>query len=98
MPAYSEDLIAKFGAAAEKMPAFPKSVQKVLELSRDIDCQAKDIVSVIEKDPVMAAKILKVLNSPYYTLPSKITSIEPRTPQNLIFMSFRSAKTVQPLP
>ena len=90
MSAHSEDLIGKFGAAAEKMPAFPKSVQKVLELSRNIDCQAKDIVSVIEKDPVMAAKILKVLNSPYYSLPNKITSID----RSIVYLGFNTVKNL----
>ena len=55
--------------AVERMPAFPRSVQRVLELTRNINCLPKEIVSVIEKDPVMTMKILKVLNSTYYGLP-----------------------------
>lgn len=90
MQDYSEELIRKFGAAAEKMPAFPKSVQKVLELARNIDCDAKEIASVIEKDPVMTAKILKVLNSPYYNLPSKITSIN----RSIVYLGFNTVKNL----
>ena len=90
MQDYSDDLIRKFGAAAEQMPAFPKSVQKVLELARNIDCDAKDIASVIEKDPVMTAKILKVLNSPYYNLPSKITSID----RSIVYLGFNTVKNL----
>jgi putative nucleotidyltransferase with HDIG domain len=65
----------KISAAVEKMPAFPRSVQKILELTRDINCQPNALVSVIENDPVMAVKILKVLNSAYFSWPNKITSI-----------------------
>jgi len=61
--------------AIERMPAFPKSVQKVIELTRDIDCPPKAIVAVIEKDPVLTLKILRVINSAYYALPQKITSV-----------------------
>ena len=48
----------KISDAVEKMPAFPKSVQKLLQLSRDINSQPKDLVSVIETVPVMMVKIL----------------------------------------
>lgn len=60
----------------EKMPAFPKSVQQVVELTADINASAKDIVRVIECDPVMTVKILKAINSPFYGLAHKITSVQ----------------------
>ena len=60
----------------EKMPAFPKSVQRVVQLTSVSDSSAKDIVQVIESDPVMTIKILKVINSPFYGMPQKISSIQ----------------------
>jgi putative nucleotidyltransferase with HDIG domain len=60
----------------EKMPAFPKSVQQVIQLTSDINASAKDIVRVIECDPVMTVKILKSINSSFYSLPQKITSVQ----------------------
>ena len=60
----------------EKMPAFPKSVQQVVQLTSDINASEKDIVRVIECDPVMTVKILKAINSPFYGLPQKITSVQ----------------------
>ncbi len=67
-----EELIA----FVEKMPAFPRSVQRVIQLTSDINTPAKEIVSVIESDPVMTVKILKMINSAFYGLPKKITSIQ----------------------
>ena len=61
--------------AVEKMPAFPKSVQQVLQLTADINCLPKDLVNVIKNDPVFTLKILKVVNSPFMGLANKITSI-----------------------
>lgn len=69
------ELERKLGSAVERMPAFPRSVQQILDLTRRIDCLPKQLVSVIEKDPVMTIKILKVINSAYYGLPSRITSV-----------------------
>jgi putative nucleotidyltransferase with HDIG domain len=60
----------------EKMPAFPKSVQQVVQLTSDINASAKDIVRVIECDPVMTINILKTINSSFYGLPQKITSVQ----------------------
>jgi len=62
-------------AAVERMPAFPKSVQRVLELTRNPDVAPKAIVEVIEKDPVLTARILRVINSAFYALPNKISSV-----------------------
>ncbi len=60
----------------EKMPAFPRSVQQVVQLTSDINASAKDIVRVIECDPVMTVKILKSINSSFYGLPQKVTSVQ----------------------
>ena len=73
MPAIQEDRLIAF---VEKMPAFPKSVEKVVQLASDINSPAKEIVRVIECDPVMTVKILKVINSSFYGLPQKITSVQ----------------------
>lgn len=60
----------------EKMPAFPKSVQRVVQLTSNIEVSAKEIVQVIEYDPVLTVKILKVINSAFYGLSHKINSVQ----------------------
>ena len=86
----STDLNKRLATAVEKMPAFPKSVQRVLELSRDINCSPKDLVSVIEKDPVMTMKLLRVLNSAYYSFPKQITSVN----QSVIYLGMNTIKNM----
>ncbi len=73
----------------EKMPAFPKSVQRIVQLASAIDTSAKEIVQVIESDPVMTIKILKVINSAFYGMPQKITSIQ-RAVVNLGFNTIKN--------
>ena len=80
----------KLGAAVERMPAFPQSVQKVLDLTRDINCLPKNLVAVIEKDPVMTMKILRVINSAYYSLPNKITSVN----QSVVYLGLNTIKNL----
>jgi putative nucleotidyltransferase with HDIG domain len=72
----SRELFDKLTAAVDSMPAFPKSVQKILELTRRMDCSPKELVQVIENDPVVTVKVLRVVNAAYYSLPKPITSIK----------------------
>lgn len=90
MPGVSQDVEKKLGNAVEKMPAFPRSVQRVLELTRKIDCPPKDLVMVIEKDPVMTMKILRVINSAFYSLPNKVTSIN----HSLVYLGLNTVKNL----
>lgn len=86
----SPELEKRLSLAVEKMPAFPKSVQRILELTRDINCLPKDVVGVIEKDPVITIKILKIINSAYYRLPNKITSIN----QSVVYLGINTIKNL----
>src|SRR5512145_1744960 len=93
MPVMSDlpnELSLKLASAVERMPAFPKSVQRILELSRDINCPPKDLVDVIEKDPVMTMKLLRVLNSAYYSFPKKITSVN----QSVVYLGLNTIKNM----
>ena len=90
MSQHPAEMNRKISDAVEKMPAFPKSVQKLLELTRDINCQPKQLVSVIETDPVMTVKILKVLNSAYYSLPNKITSVN----RSVVYLGINTIKNL----
>ncbi len=86
----SPELSQKLAAAVDGMPAFPKSVQKILELTRDSNATPKDLVQVINNDPVVTVKILKVVNSAYYSLPKQITSVG----NAVVYMGFNTIKNL----
>ena len=86
----SPELSQKLAAAVDGMPAFPKSVQRILELARDVNSTPKDLVDVIDKDPVVTVKILKVVNSAYYSLPKQITSIG----HAVVYLGFNTIKNL----
>jgi len=86
----SPELSQRLAAAVDGMPAFPKSVQRILELTRDVNSTPKDLVEVIDKDPVVTVKILKVVNSAYYSLPKQITSIG----HAVVYLGFNTIKNL----
>jgi putative nucleotidyltransferase with HDIG domain len=90
VPQISPELVKKLTQAVERMPAFPRSVQKILEMTRHLDCQPRHLVQVIEKDPVVTVKILRVINSAYYNLPSKIISVN----HSVAFLGFNTIKNM----
>ena len=86
----SPELSQKLAAAVDRMPAFPQSVQKILDLTRDVNCSPKDLVQVIDKDPVVTVKVLRVVNSAYYSLPKQITSIN----HAVVYLGFNTIKNL----
>ena len=59
----------------ESIPPLPESVQAVERVYQDPQSTFEDFTKIIEKDPLLAADILKVVNSPLFGLPRKISSI-----------------------
>ncbi|MEO5377952.1 MAG: HDOD domain-containing protein [Magnetococcus sp. DMHC-6] len=74
----------------DKMPAFPQSVHRVLQLTADINCAPKELVEVITHDPVLTLKILSLLNSPYFGLSRSISSIQ----QAVVFVGINTIKNL----
>ena len=58
----------------ERMPAFSVSAQKIL--TTDFNCVPRDLVAVIEHDPVLTGTVLKIVNSIYFGLSKTIISIK----------------------
>lgn len=85
-----QELSKALMAAVEKMPAFPKSVQRIISMTRDINADARELIDVIDKDPVVTVKILKVVNSSYFNLPRQITS----TSNAVVFLGFNTLKNL----
>jgi len=86
----SPELLQKLTSAMDKLPAFPKSVQTILTMTQDINCAPKELVEVIDKDPVVTVKILKVVNSAYFGLPKSISSVG----HAVAFLGFNSIKNL----
>lgn len=68
-----EEIKKRLSASIEKMPSLPTTVGKVIQLANDINSSAKDILAVIQMDPVLTAKVLKLIHSAFYGMSSKVT-------------------------
>jgi putative nucleotidyltransferase with HDIG domain len=59
----------------DKMPPLPTSVGKVLEICQKPNAQPADLNRVISLDPVLLARVMKLINSAYYGLNQEVTSL-----------------------
>ena len=62
-------------SATDKLPTLPGIAVRILEAVQKEDPDLTEIGNIISKDPPLSADVLKVVNSAFYGLPKKITSV-----------------------
>lgn len=69
------ELVGKVLNNMDKIPSLPISVSKILEITKNPQVSPKDLNKVISFDPILTGNVLKLVNSAYYSLSTKVTSI-----------------------
>ena len=60
---------------SKELPSLPEIYIRVNELLESNHSSAQEIGDAVQTDPSLTSKILKMLNSAYYGLPSEVTSV-----------------------
>jgi putative nucleotidyltransferase with HDIG domain len=71
----TEENLAKVSAYISKLPALPVTISKILEIANDPATSPVDLNKVISFDPVLMARVLKLINSAYYGVTNQVTSL-----------------------
>jgi len=67
--------LVKLNRYIDNMPSLSITVSKILEITKNPQVTAKDLNKVISLDPVLVGRVLKLVNSAYYGLQNKVTSL-----------------------
>ena len=59
----------------KRMPSLSTTVGKVMEICSRMDASPNELNKVISLDPVLTGQVLKLINSAYYSLMNKVTSL-----------------------
>ena len=59
-----------------EISSLPEVTARIVQVVEDPRATAREMHEVVQTDPALAAKILKVVNSAFYGLPSQIASLE----------------------
>jgi len=72
------------------LPPLSPAVMKIVELSNDLSASPRDLMNTIKLDPSLTVKILNLVNSAYFSMPQKITSLN----RALILLGFNTIKNI----
>jgi HD-like signal output (HDOD) protein len=75
-PALIASVDALFGSPKYKPPMLPAAALQVLDLSRQADVSFDRVIPVIEADPLFAASVLRLAQSPVYATATPVKSIQ----------------------
>lgn len=76
--------------ALTKMPALSPIVAKLRELAASLDPSPRDLVQVILLDPVLAARVIQLVNSSFYGLASKVKTLA----QAVVLLGMNTVKSL----
>jgi HD-like signal output (HDOD) protein len=59
----------------DQLPALSPATPKLIELANSITASPKELLDIVKTDPILAGKILALVNSAYFSLPERIYSL-----------------------
>ena len=75
MPIQIQEPLLEKIATLKNLPTLPHILLKLIEACNDHNGDFKKLSGIIEKDPSLSVKILKMVNSAYYGLPHRVENI-----------------------
>jgi HD-like signal output (HDOD) protein len=74
----------------EGLPSLSPAVQEIIVISNDLTASPKDLLDIIRTDPVLTAKILRLVNSAYFSLNNQVVSLN----RALVLLGFNTIKNI----
>jgi len=71
--------VAEMLSSVGEIATLPEVTVKIIDVVENPNGTARDLQEVIKTDPVLSAKVLKVVNSAFYGLPGQVDSVDRAT-------------------
>ena len=85
-----KEVVEKVKTSIEKMPALSPVINKINEVANDKGASAQDLTDGIQLDPVLTAKVIRMVNSAYFGLSQQIKSLK----QAVVMLGINTIKNV----
>lgn len=72
------------------MPTFSPATAKIIQLSNQMNASANELVAAIRMDPVLTGRVLQLVNSAYFSLAQKVTSLN----RALVYLGLNTIKNL----
>ncbi len=77
-------------AGISDLPSFPVAIQRATALSQDPKATATDLAAVIQVDPALTARILRITNSAFYGLSREISTVK----EGVVILGFSAVRSL----
>ncbi len=74
----------------DQLPSLPSIVTRLVQVVNSPDTSAEDAAGVIEKDPALTSKMLRLANSAFYGIPRTISSVS----SAVVILGFNTIKSL----
>ncbi|MCD6460016.1 HDOD domain-containing protein [bacterium] len=81
-----EEMISR----VDELPALPTVVSKIMALIEDNNSNAQNLEQYLKQDQALAARLLRIVNSSFFGLPNRISSIS----QAIVIIGYNSLKNL----
>jgi len=71
----AKERVAAIVEDVDSLPSLPSIVMKLIEVVNASDSSAEDAAELIEKDPALTSKMIRLANSAFYGIPRSISSV-----------------------
>jgi putative nucleotidyltransferase with HDIG domain len=71
----ARERIAKIVEDTDSLPSLPTIVMKLIDVVNSAESSAEDAAELIEKDPALTTKMIRLANSAFYGIPRSISSV-----------------------
>jgi len=71
----SNDIFQQILKDHKELSSLPQTLSEVLRVVRDDNASTKDLAEVLSRDPALTAKVLRIVNSPFYGAGREITTM-----------------------
>ncbi len=72
------------------LPTLPQVITTLMAMLDDPDSSVRDINNIMGKDQTLVAKMLKLVNSAFYGIPTRVNSV----PQAIAILGFKTVKSI----
>ncbi len=84
------NVVDKVKSSIDRMPSLSPVVHKINEVANNIRSSAQDLTDVIQLDPVLTAKVIRMVNSAYFGLTQEVKSLK----QAVVMLGINTIKNV----
>lgn len=85
-----KDIVEKVKQSIDSMPSLSPVVHKINEVANNVKSSAQDLTDLIQLDPVLTAKVTRMVNSAYFGLPQEVKSLK----QAVVLLGINTIKNV----